>query len=266
MKYFVSLAAFLLLASPVAAMAQGLVPQCGASCDWCHFMELVNNLVEWLIVMLSIVAVIGLVIAGFRLVTSGGNTSAWEGAKSMFTSVVVGIIIVLAAWLMVDTVLRMLTGSGINGWLPDDCGGALNAAPGDDEDGGGGIEVGSRDCPTCAQIEGVSCKNANSCQVTETYASRLSGLSSADIEITEAWPPTRTHQAACHQNGTCTDVVFADRNFTTERVREFQELAERNGFRAVYEPGAGGSCAGVNDCLPHSTTRSTADHFSLYLD
>lgn len=114
----------------------GLVTCEGPNCNWCSFVSLINRIVTWLIGFLSILAVLAFVYVGFKLVTSMGNPSEWESAKKMFTNLVIGLIIVLAAWLIVDTSMRILTGKGINGWLPSDCGGALPALVGGTNSGG----------------------------------------------------------------------------------------------------------------------------------
>jgi hypothetical protein len=104
--------------------------------------------------------------------------------------------------------------------------------------------------------------------VSADYAAKLNSLSSAsgeDLVVAEAYPPTRTHKASCHTNGTCTDIVFEDRKFTTERITAFQDAAAKQGMRAVFEPGPGGSCSGISNCLEYSKTSATADHFSLYI-
>jgi ABC-type nickel/cobalt efflux system permease component RcnA len=219
---------------------------------------LANSLVSWLISILGVIAVIVMVYAGFKMVTSAGDEGAWTKAKELFTNVVIGIVLILAAWLIVDTLLKGLTGRGLDDWTQE----LQVSAPNPNNTS---IVGGLSGCANCATIEGIPCKNSNSCSVSSEYAERLSGLSGSGIEITEAWPPTRTHQAACHQNGTCTDVVFADRNFTPDRVQAFQSLASQNGFKAVYEPPAGVSCSGYTNCLSYNTTRSTGHHFSLYM-
>ena len=95
----------------------GLVP-CGSSgqepCTTNHVVAFANNLITWLISILGIIAVIALIITGFKLVVSAGNPSAWAEAKSMFTNIVIGIVIILAAWLVVDTILKGLTDEGLN--------------------------------------------------------------------------------------------------------------------------------------------------------
>lgn len=125
MKYLIPAIVFAFIIIPSIAFGQtGLVTCEGPDCNWCSFVAMVNRIVTWLIAFLSVLAVIVMVYAGFLMVTSGGNKDAWTKGKSMLTKVVVGIIIVLAAWLIVDTLLRMLTDrGGINEWMPKDCGG-----------------------------------------------------------------------------------------------------------------------------------------------
>lgn len=103
----------------------GLVP-CGYGdeydCGTDDAITLANNVIDFLIKMLAVVAVIALVYAGFKLVTSAGNESAWREAKSLFTSIVIGIIIILSAFLVVDTILKALTDKG----LEETSGGIVN--------------------------------------------------------------------------------------------------------------------------------------------
>jgi len=126
MKYILSVAICLVFLMPmvVGAQAGGLVTCSGSigdECNACHLVDLVNGVINWLISILSIIAVIGIVISGFQMVTSGGNESAWTNAKARFTNVLLGFILVLAAWLIVDTVLLTLTGSGLVFWGKVDC-------------------------------------------------------------------------------------------------------------------------------------------------
>lgn len=256
----------ILVATPTLVLAQagGLVPCSGPDCNTNDVVGFANNVISYLIQGLGIIAVIVMVYAGFKMVTSAGDEGAWRSAKELFTNVVIGVILILASWLIIDTLLKGLTNQGLDEWsqklqmsdLPNPNNTSIV----------GGTNNNATGCPNCTDIEGIPCKNSASCTVSPEYAERLEGLSSAGIEVTEAWPPTRTHQAACHQSGTCTDVVFADRNFTPERVSAFQALASRNGLRAVYEPPSGVSCAGYTNCVPYSSTRSTGNHFSLYMD
>jgi hypothetical protein len=111
-------------------LAQGPLVTCGGAgqptCGSCEFVALINTVIVWLIGILFMVFAVMMVIAGFGLITSGGNQSALDAAKSKFTNAIVGIIIVLAAWLIVDTVMQGLVGGGstgqpmgeLSGWGP----------------------------------------------------------------------------------------------------------------------------------------------------
>ncbi len=120
-----SLYVLLLLIVPVLASARGLVP-CGGEgepvCDTCTLMQLVNNVIAWLVAILGTIAAIIIVYAGFKLVTAGGNGHAREDAKEMITNILIGYTIVLAGWLLIDTALKALLNEGTYGvWNEVQC-------------------------------------------------------------------------------------------------------------------------------------------------
>lgn len=92
----------------------------GTTCSACDLVSLANNVVDWLIAFLAVLFAVIMVVAGFRLVTSGGNQSAMENAKSSLTNGLIGFLIVLGAWLAIDTLMRALVGDSgqINGATP----------------------------------------------------------------------------------------------------------------------------------------------------
>jgi len=112
--------------SPVEVFAQdptGLVPCDGTTenpCNSCQLVVLGENILQWLIGVMLVIFAIMVAISGFNLVTSGGNPQAKTEAKKKLTNSFVAIVIVLAAWLIVDTLMRslLLGGEGqINGRL-----------------------------------------------------------------------------------------------------------------------------------------------------
>ncbi|MBY0538257.1 hypothetical protein K2P47_02560 [Patescibacteria group bacterium] len=82
----------------------------GVDCSACNVVYIANGLINWLIGILFVVFALLLAIAGVKLVTSGGNHHALDEAKSSFTNAIIGFIIVLAAWIIVDTIMRGLVG------------------------------------------------------------------------------------------------------------------------------------------------------------
>jgi Type IV secretion system pilin len=135
MKYFLGIGSLLLLLFvflPVdTALAQqatsSFVTCSGTNCSACNLVEMVNAIIVWLFGIIFLIFATLMVVAGFGLVTSGGNQAALSAAKSKFTNAIIGLLIVMAAWLLVDTVMRQLvkgdgnlgeTGAGFKGFGP----------------------------------------------------------------------------------------------------------------------------------------------------
>lgn len=86
----------------------------GVDCSACNVVSMANGLIRWLIGILFVVFAVLLAVAGVRLVTSGGNHHALDEAKSTFTNAIIGFMIILASWLIVDTIMRALVGTDGN--------------------------------------------------------------------------------------------------------------------------------------------------------
>jgi Zn-dependent protease with chaperone function len=71
---------------------------------------MINGLVEWLIIIATSVAVLLFIYAGFLYLTSGGNDSQVKQAKTIFINVAIGFAIMLMAYLIVITIVSLLTG------------------------------------------------------------------------------------------------------------------------------------------------------------
>jgi len=89
----------------------------------CEFVETVNNVITFLLSMSAVLAVIVFLYAGYTMVTSGGDSQRLETAKSVFGSVFTGFIIMLVAFLVINTVMKILTGntSELLNWQTVDC-------------------------------------------------------------------------------------------------------------------------------------------------
>lgn len=119
-KVWLSLVALIVVTVPLLALAQGLVPCTGAvgdECQFCRLVQLIDNVVTWLVGVLSVIAAIMIAYGGFLLVTSAGNTGQKEKAKTLVTNTIIGFVIVLAAWLLIDLFMQVLIGGQINGQI-----------------------------------------------------------------------------------------------------------------------------------------------------
>ena len=119
MKYFFALiivasALFSFFGTPTVFAQTGIAQLSGCTgvdCSACNVVNLANGAIKWLIGILFVIFALLLAIAGVKLVTSGGNHSALDEAKSSFTNAIVGFLIILSAWLIVDTIMRALVGT-----------------------------------------------------------------------------------------------------------------------------------------------------------
>ncbi len=100
------------------ADAAGIVPCDGPDCQTCHFIQLGNNILTWIVGVMATICAIVIAVAGLKMVTAGGDTGAISNAKSMITNVIIGFVILLAAWLIVDTVMKVLVGGTLPGFGP----------------------------------------------------------------------------------------------------------------------------------------------------
>lgn len=107
----------------------------GLGCNFCDGVVMVNTLTQWLIGISVLLAIMLMMVAGWRLLTSGGDRSAYEGAKKLLYNAIIGFVIILAAWTIVDTFFKVLTNdetqqSAFGMWNPVQCGGMVNQETG----------------------------------------------------------------------------------------------------------------------------------------
>jgi hypothetical protein len=110
----------------------GIVP-CGRSCDdpstsedettpctICHFFIMLQRIVNFLLFdIVPVLAVLMIAIGGFMYITAFANP-AGEGspamvskAKSLFSAIVIGLLIIYGAWVIINTFLMLI---GVAGW------------------------------------------------------------------------------------------------------------------------------------------------------
>ncbi len=100
------------LVMPMFTLAQEpLVPTCpDTGCGFNEFIDLINNVIEFILFYMAVpIAAIMFAYAGFLMVTAGGEAAhARQEAKEIAMNTVIGLIFVLAAFLIVKTILSIL--------------------------------------------------------------------------------------------------------------------------------------------------------------
>lgn len=122
LKHLLVLIALILLVAPNPALAQfvpcdGVAIDGGIPCDACYLIEMGQRILFWLIGILTVVFGFVALAAGWEMVTSGGNPAALSSAKQKLLNAVIGLLLVLAAWLLVDILMRSLL-AGAGGTIP----------------------------------------------------------------------------------------------------------------------------------------------------
>ncbi len=298
--FFLVLGLILLLPLSVEAQFGPIVPEVCRTCA-CGFggvLAIVQNVVNFMIGIAIIFATIIMVWAGGLYILSAANPESRSTANKMLLNAVIGLLVVLAAWLIVDFVMKTLYNNGsefgpwnsiLLGGTGDSCvvakpttplfSGNILAVPGmgtGSESTGvsGTVQVaggctGTGTNSTCSRLPSNVVCEARGCYADAGLAAALGNIrSSVGWAVTEGYPKSRSHRAACHSNGTCVDVGLRPRNYTIENIIAFDTAAKAAGLRPVYEEKEDRDFVeqlkrrGVNAIFLGD--HISADHFSVY--
>lgn len=96
------------------ANAGGLVP-CGGPdekmCTLCDLSRLGQNIINFLLEDIALpLTTVMIAVGGVTLAISGGSPKRQELGKKILTSAVIGLIVVLASWLILNTIINLLAG------------------------------------------------------------------------------------------------------------------------------------------------------------
>lgn len=110
------LAALTSFLAPTLVLAAGGLPSqivtcSGVNCSVCDLAQLGQNILNTGIYISVFLSAVLFAYAGGKMAFAQGNMSEISAARSMFTNVAIGLVIILAGWLVVDTVMRTLVGS-----------------------------------------------------------------------------------------------------------------------------------------------------------
>lgn len=305
MRLFFYLLLGSLLLVPADAFAQfgPIVPEICRVCP-CGFggvLAIIQNVVNFIIGLAVIFATLIIVWGGGLYILSPVNPENRSTANKMLMNAVIGLLIVLSAWLIVDFIMKTLYGGQFGPWntillgtegqacieenpnLSQLFDGNITSVPGQSTNPGGvttgsvstagGCSGDGTNQSSCVPLAPeVSC-SARGCRVDAGLKAALAGIqTSQGWTVTEAYPQSRSHRANCHRNGTCVDAAFRPQNYTAESVAAFASAARNRGIRVVFETD---SCTLRDQVRAAGVTAYcksdgggyesiTGNHFSLY--
>ncbi len=121
---FAAVLMLVLIVVPTLAMAAGLpgqiVPQeCngqGGCPNICSLAQLAQNILNAAIYLAVVLSAVLFAWAGFLYLTNVANTGQHERAVETFKNVAIGLVIIVAGWLVVDIVMRTFVGASVLPW------------------------------------------------------------------------------------------------------------------------------------------------------
>ncbi len=84
--------------------------QIGTGLESTSIYEIITTVLNWLLLLITVLAVIGFVISGIMFVTAGGSDRG-EDAKKWLTYSIIGIIVALIGYIIVNVVSSLLAGT-----------------------------------------------------------------------------------------------------------------------------------------------------------
>jgi hypothetical protein len=115
---FFSLVFSLIVAAPVYAQ-QPLCPKGSGFDSLCNLRVdkaggLVGVIIQWILIIAILSSAFFLIWGGIRWISSGGDKGKIDSARGMLTAAIVGLIISLLAFFILNIVLAVITGQGLS--------------------------------------------------------------------------------------------------------------------------------------------------------
>ena len=114
-KWFQILLVALLLSVPAYALAQSALsqplvpPECngiGGCKSVCQIATTAKNVLNFAVYAMVFFSAVMFAWAGWEALTAGGSVEQYTRAKRIFGHVLIGLIIILASWTLIDTLMR----------------------------------------------------------------------------------------------------------------------------------------------------------------
>lgn len=128
-KIFLVTSLVFLILSLAPNLAQAALVPCGGQgqppCQLCHIFVLFNTIISYILTILTpIIAGLMLVVGGFYMLFAGPSPQLFEKGKSIIKGAVVGLIIIMISWVLLNTVFTYIgvaEWTGLGTWWEISC-------------------------------------------------------------------------------------------------------------------------------------------------
>lgn len=268
-------------------------PVIEGACTRCDSFKLAHNVISFILYGLVPPVAAVLFIAGGLMILLAGAYPAWIATgKKIFWNTFIGLLIILASWLIVNTFIQSFGPDQVKGsWFKFTC--PPITGPG----GAGGPPAGQINaCIQCPAYPGRITAGGRPVQCTGLYVNTNQPLNnsartcpfsdalvaqnlvllrriSRNWVLSEGFPPTVNHADTCHGNGSCVDIALSPRpSDTGQLIQQLNVLCNavvqagfpRSKIINEYSSLSGFWPAGPTACpAPTSTPLQTGDHLHI---
>jgi RsiW-degrading membrane proteinase PrsW (M82 family) len=89
-----------------------LLPDCpGDVCGWCELIQLGQNIIDFMIEISLVLAIAFIVYGGIMIMVNSYKPEKLQESRSIIWSALIGLVIVLASWVILNTFFHLLTGN-----------------------------------------------------------------------------------------------------------------------------------------------------------
>lgn len=280
----------------------GLIPCSGLDCQLCHLAALGQNIVNFLLGLSIPIAAAMFAYAGVLFFIYGSGIDKISQARKIFTTVGIGFLFIIGAWLGVQTILKAVLKDDVyRGWntiqclpsgarpmnrtLGDLLGGLPvlntlvsggNAVSGSGTSGATGSDLDNRKLAKDGGVETVSTgncadkKNPNCTSLDGVDPNVIVGVTQINKQldsriVISGGTEEGVHLSAAQNQGRSVDIQYADpaKNSDPASIQKLIEAAQSRGECIVWEVPRGTNCpVGVKPCI--SPVNSTGTHGSYY--
>ena len=78
------------------------------NCTICDFFKLFANIAKWILGTIGALSLFWVIYGGFDILTSAGSATKVDGGKKKIMGAIIGMLIVLAAWTLVNAIILFL--------------------------------------------------------------------------------------------------------------------------------------------------------------
>jgi hypothetical protein len=169
-------------------------------CDFCDAIIVTNNIIQMLFKFSLGIGALMIVIGGVAMIVSAGSKEKFEKGKKILVKAVTGVAIALLSWIIVSTVIRVLTGSSAFPWNQISCTHnpqlqPLNSLPNLATASSTYMKVASNGSYACS-VSGNSCNNSDFsgsfCSTATCYAGDKTECGQPAVGTTTVWAPANS--------------------------------------------------------------------------